>query len=89
MWCCCTDLPLQCDANIHCRLRKKPVDAEQQLESRVCQLRYFSNIAGYNGVLYRLCFDTIFRFIVLNCLIIQNSLCGQTYTVMTLEVWLL
>lgn len=32
------------------RLRKKPVDAEQQLESRVCQLRYFSNIAGYNGV---------------------------------------
>ncbi|XP_069698510.1 cleavage and polyadenylation specificity factor subunit 1 [Periplaneta americana] len=32
------------------RSRKKPVDPEQQLEANVCQLRYFSNIAGYNGV---------------------------------------
>ncbi|KAJ9585289.1 hypothetical protein L9F63_002919 [Diploptera punctata] len=32
------------------RNKKKPVDADQQLEARVCQLRYFSNIAGYNGV---------------------------------------
>ena len=32
------------------RNKKKPVEADLQLESRVCQLRYFSNIAGYNGV---------------------------------------
>ncbi|PSN32102.1 Cleavage and polyadenylation specificity factor subunit 1 [Blattella germanica] len=34
----------------HLRNKKKPVEADQLLEARVCQLRYFSNIAGYNGV---------------------------------------
>lgn len=32
------------------RTKKKNVDGDAYLESRVCQLRYFSNIAGYNGV---------------------------------------
>ena len=32
--------------------------------------------------------NTVFMFIVLNCFVIQNSLCGQTCTVMTMEVWL-
>jgi len=33
-------------------------------------------------------FNTVFMFIVLNCLVILNSLCGQACTVMTVEVWL-
>ncbi|XP_067007220.1 cleavage and polyadenylation specificity factor subunit 1 isoform X2 [Anabrus simplex] len=32
------------------RSRKKNVEGEMGIDSRVCQLRYFSNIAGYNGV---------------------------------------